>query len=220
MPASLDHLVFGTLSLDEGARWLEERIGVPMSPGGEHTAMGTHNRLLRLGPRSYLELIAINPAAKPPGRPRWFGLDALSTRTWRTPRLLTWVAAVNGLPGAASFASFEPGRLHSMSRNVFHWCITIRDDGSMSEGGVLPALIEWQEGVHPAHSLPEPGVSLRSLELRVSEPEHIEYALKSIGFDVRGSPIHVVADENGPKLRACIGTPLGPVWFDSSGSID
>jgi hypothetical protein len=39
--------------------------------------MGTHNRLLKLGEGFYLELIAIDPQAPPPGRPRWFGLDRL-----------------------------------------------------------------------------------------------------------------------------------------------
>lgn len=49
--------------------------------------MGTHNLMLRLGDSSYLEIIAINPAAPAPGRPRWFALDRLAGDG--SPRLAT-----------------------------------------------------------------------------------------------------------------------------------
>lgn len=66
--AAVDHLVVAAAGLDAGAAWLEAHLGAPLAPGGRHAAMGTHNRLLRLGPRLYLELIAIDPDAARPGR--------------------------------------------------------------------------------------------------------------------------------------------------------
>ena len=72
--AAIDHLVVAARTLSEGAAWLEERLGVSLSPGGEHPLFGTHNRLLSLG-TGYLEVIAVNPDAPAPTRPRWFGLD-------------------------------------------------------------------------------------------------------------------------------------------------
>ena len=62
MHTVFDHIVFGASSLEAGAAWLEQQLGVPLAPGGEHVKMGTHNRLLRLGELTYLELIAINAA--------------------------------------------------------------------------------------------------------------------------------------------------------------
>ena len=41
-----------------------QRTGVAPQPGGKHVAMGTHNALLRLGERVYLEIIAIDPEAR------------------------------------------------------------------------------------------------------------------------------------------------------------
>lgn len=75
--AAVDHLVVAAAGLDAGTAWLEAHLGVPLAPGGRHAAMGTHNRLLRLGPRLYLELIAIDPDA--PARPGRAG-SASTTR--------------------------------------------------------------------------------------------------------------------------------------------
>ena len=52
--STLDHLVVAATSLAEGSQWVEERLGVTTDPGGHHTAFGTHNRLLSLGPDCYL----------------------------------------------------------------------------------------------------------------------------------------------------------------------
>ena len=79
MSNRLDHLVVAAASLEQGAAWCEATLGVVPGPGGVHATMGTHNRLLRIAteafPDAYLEIIAIDPAAPAPGRPRWFGLD-------------------------------------------------------------------------------------------------------------------------------------------------
>ena len=48
----LDHLVVGAQSLDEGAGYIADLLGVPPVKGGVHPNMGTHNVLLSLGARS------------------------------------------------------------------------------------------------------------------------------------------------------------------------
>jgi hypothetical protein len=86
-----DHLVIGAASLRQGVDWVEGKLGVAMPPGGSHPRMGTHNHLTALGPDSCLEVIAVDPAAEPPARPRWFALDdpAERARLEARPRLLT-----------------------------------------------------------------------------------------------------------------------------------
>ncbi len=78
-------------ALADGVAWVEATLGVPMQPGGRHPTMGTHNALLRLGRSAYLEVIAIDPDAPPPSRPRWYGLDDLAPDA--PARLATWVVA-------------------------------------------------------------------------------------------------------------------------------
>ena len=52
MQLELDHLAVSAASLAEGAAAVEAVLGVTLAPGGVHPHMGTHNRLLSLGPRS------------------------------------------------------------------------------------------------------------------------------------------------------------------------
>ncbi len=221
MVTSLDHLVFAVRSLEEGARWFEERLGVPLEPGGEHPKMGTHNRLLRLGDRVYLELIAINPAAEMLARPRWFGLDdpAMQARLAQ-PRLISWVAATEQLSAMANRASYAPGPVHAMNRGSLNWQITIPDNGALVHGGLMPTLIEWPEGVHPAAMLPERGVSLELLELGSPDPGSVNDGLKSIGLDAAASNVRVIHDSKGPRLTAYLARAGALVRFDSRTSAE
>jgi Glyoxalase-like domain len=76
----IDHLVVAANSLAEGTDYISETLGVKPEGGGEHVAMGTHNRVVRLGEGCYLEVIAINPSAPKPLHPRWFELDTDESR--------------------------------------------------------------------------------------------------------------------------------------------
>lgn len=166
--ATLDHLVIAAHDLDSGARWLEQQLGVPLVPGGVHAAMGTHNRLLKLagGERLYLEVIAIDPAAPSPGRPRWFGLDdpALQARLAERPHLIHWVARSDDLAREATPAH---GEILSMQRGDFRWRITVPADGCLPDGGRQPTLVQWDVPFHPAERLPASGCTLRALDTSI-----------------------------------------------------
>ena len=89
---TLDHLVITAPSVETGIHYVQQTLGVGMERGGRHPRMGTHNALLRLGDDVYLEVIAVDPGAPPPERPRWFELD----RPGR-PRLAGWVARTDDI---------------------------------------------------------------------------------------------------------------------------
>ena len=123
MAVVLDHLVVAARSLDEGVAWCEATLGVTPGPGGRHALMGTHNRLVNLSsdtfPQSYLEIIAIDSEAPPPGRIRWYDLDeeALQAALADGPQLIHWVARSSNLQAdlrALSSAGWD-GAKRSMS---------------------------------------------------------------------------------------------------------
>lgn len=181
--AELDHLVVAARSLPEGRAWLEQRLGVPMSPGGQHLPMGTHNALLSLGPSCYLEVISIDPSLPTPTRPRWFALDdpAMQARLAVAPALVHWVVRTEDLAGDAALLKGS-GPALPMRRGDFAWHITVPDDGSLPADGVSPTLIQWATADHPCQRLPDPGVRLDQLQLSHPDAERISGGLTHIGL--------------------------------------
>jgi hypothetical protein len=182
--AVLDHLVVAARDLDSGVRWLEGLLGVALSPGGRHATMGTHNRLLRLGARTYLELIAVDPAQQAPHRPRWFGLDnpVVRERIAEQPQLIHWVAASEDTARDAALAGFAPDEILPMERGAFRWRITVPRDGRLPGGGLQPTLIQWDVPSHPADALPDTGCRLMKLEAFCAEPARFRHANAALGL--------------------------------------
>jgi hypothetical protein len=162
----LDHLVVAARTLEEGAAWVEGKLGVPMAGGGKHVLMGTHNRLLKLDGRRFLEVIAIDPDASPPGRPRWFGLDtpAMQARLAKEPALIHWVDRTGDLEDALDQYP-EKVEILSLERGAYRWCMGVPRDGRLPANGTAATLIKW-DGAHPCAALPETAVSL--LEFRAN----------------------------------------------------
>lgn len=202
----LDHLVVTAFSLEAGATYVRDILGVDPQPGGEHPRMATHNRLLRLGDAMYLEVIAPNPLAPPPSRPRWFGLDRL--RHDSPPALGAWVVRSTDIQAATSVASEALGAVETMNRGALDWLITIPADGSLPLGGAAPALIEWRVPTHPASQLEDHGLSLIELEIAHPEPGRVARLLAALELDapvsVSAAPVGVAA-----RLIARIDTPQG-----------
>ena len=133
--SELDHIVIAASSLEAGAAWVEERLGTKPVPGGQHRTMGTHNALLRLGPRSYLEVIAIDPGGQAPTRPRWFSLDEpeMRARLATSPALITWVVRTSSLASACARVP-DLGEPMPMARNALRWKISVPDGGVAGVG--------------------------------------------------------------------------------------
>lgn len=212
MTARLDHLVIAAASLEEGRAWVLRRLGVDVPPGGRHPRMGTVNAVLRISALDdpvYLEVIAIDPEAPPPDRPRWFGLDDFAG----PPRLVHWVARSDGLEADVARATHPPGTIHPMTRGALSWRITIPDDGHLPGEGLLPTLIQWPGGQpHPAtHMVDGGGVRLLGLELQAPDPGGLRAALNAIPVNLAHGPVSVLEAAGPVRLIARLRTPGGVV---------
>ena len=201
MPRSrLDHIIVTAASLAEGVDYVRRELGVEPQTGGEHPRMGTRNCLLKLGEQIYLEVLAANPAAPHPGRPRWFQLD--EPESVRSPRLAAWVARCDYIH---ALAPESLGKVETMTRGSFRWLITIPRDGKLPLEGIAPSLIEWRSETHPAQGLRDSGCSLVRLEGFHPQPGKVTSMLRSIGFEGE----FPVSPGEAPRLVAHIQTPSG-----------
>lgn len=179
----------------EGARWVEERTGVSLDAGGRHDTFGTHNRVLSLGPDNYLEVIAVDPDAAPPARPRWFELDtsAMRERLAAGPALIHWVVRVGSVDDIA-----DP---LEMSRGDNRWVVGVPRDGRMPLGGLAPSRILWRTPP-PSTRLSDKGIRLESLVVATREPELVRNLIRDVG-----GPVSVTAGSD--VVSATLMTPQG-----------
>lgn len=184
---ALDHIVVAAETLQAGIDWLTARLGVPPLPGGKHPMMGTHNALWHLGGREYLEVIAIDPEAPAPARPRWFGLDGFSG----PPRLVAWVARATPLTAP------EDSTVSEASRAALRWRIAIPDSGVSAADGLAPLLIDWGSGAHPTDAMPDQGLRLTALTLTHPQPPAL--ALDDPRITIATGPTGLAARISTPK---------------------
>lgn len=162
---ALDHIVIAAPSLAAGAAHVRDLTGIDMPKGGEHPMMGTHNHLVRLGSDEFLEVIAVNPDAPAPSRPRWFGLDHPVHR----PRLAHWVVRCTDMATTRPRLPEMLGPAIPLTRGDLRWLLTVPDDGSLPMGGPMPSLIEWQSDPLPPTRMR--GADATLVELTLSHPE-------------------------------------------------
>jgi hypothetical protein len=214
---NLDHIVVAARTLDEGRVWAREILGIDSVGGGKHDGLATHNTLLKLDGKRYLEIIAIDPDAGAPNFPRWFGLDTPDVREHIAygPRLVAWVARCAGAPDAieqlATTQHYSASIVRPASRADFHWRFAFTPNGARIAGGTLPHVIQWDCEVHPCDRLPESGISLTALMLGAPEPERVTGMLEALRFaDARVQ----VGQSTAPNLVAMLRTSRGSVVLD------
>jgi len=194
----LDHLIYATPDLEATCRELEIRFGVRASAGGQHPGRGTHNALISIGPRAYLEIIAPDPL-QPETRPVWFGIDQLTA-----PKLITWAVRIDNLEAFvkeispnAKVGAVRFGSRKTPAGTTLSWRLT--EPQLVQGAGVIPFLIEWNSRQHPAGSAIT-GPRLVQLRIEHPDPELIRKQLNSLRLEVaieQGSSPALVASFEG-----------------------
>ncbi len=201
---AVDHLLLGVPNLEAGIAWVAEKTGVQAAPGGRHPGLGTHNALLSLGPRQYLEIIAPDPTQTTLA-PQFAFLQLASA-----PRLLTWAAAttnIHVIAAKAHAAGFELSGPNNGSRTrvdgtTLNWkTLFLKNDLSL----LIPFFIEWDAAAqHPSEDSPT-GCTLRAFEIETPQPETLRLAFRRLGL------VANVARGNEARLHTVLRTPKGIV---------
>lgn len=207
MDDSPDHIILGCNELNRAIEWSFLQTGVRAAFGGVHPGLGTHNALLALGPRCYLELIAPDPGQS---ALRWFK----SLPRHSEPRLIGWAARTNDI-AALSKRLGGAGVAHEAPRAASR---TRRDGGTLSweflplsddRQGLLPFFIQWgAKSIHPAEDSPA-GCSLDRFEIVTPDQQELLHTLQLLGIKV------AVAFGAAPGLRARIIGKNGPIELTS-----
>jgi hypothetical protein len=187
--------------LDSGCAHVEALLGVPTQPGGQHLGLGTHNRLIGLGPTSYLEVVSPDPTQPSPPRSRWFGLDQVDR-----PHLATWCVSSHDLDAvvaSARAAGLDLGEIRQGERerpdgSRLAWRMT--DPWADRAGGLVPFFIDWGVSRHPGSGLPAV-CRFEGVHVEVPDPEPL-----AGWFDALGLTVPVVEAEVS-RIVASIRTP-------------
>jgi hypothetical protein len=94
----VDHVIYAAADLDAAAARVERELGLAARAGGRHEGLGTHNRIVPLGP-GYLELVAVADPEEAAGSD--FGRGVMTRLARGGDGLLGWVVAVTDVAEVA-----------------------------------------------------------------------------------------------------------------------
>jgi Glyoxalase-like domain len=203
MTATIDHLVYVCPDLGPTVDDIAGQTDVRAAFGGQHPGLGTHNALLSLADRTYLEIIAPDRAQPRPAEPPPFGLDTVTH-----PGLRAWAVAPDDLDAAvrqANSAGFDYAAIVSRRRRTadgreLTWRMTTY--AQSPEVAVVPFLIDWGGSEHPAGTAPG-GLSLHQFRLRSPEPGRLCALFRALGLDLN------VENASRPAISAVLRGPRG-----------
>lgn len=200
----IDHLVYATPDVDRSVLELADRLGVEAQVGGRHLGYGTRNALLSLG-SCYLEIIGPDRGQHRPSIGYWYGVENIVQ-----PRLVTWTARVERIERVAAHAhalGYRTGDVHKVFRETPEGGrLSFRLTMPTGDGdGLVPNLIEWEEGSpHPSTTAPG-GVELVQLRGYHPAPETVKPMLDALPIELE------IRFAETPKLVAILDSPFGPV---------
>jgi hypothetical protein len=207
--STLDHFMWASDDLDHASRRFEALTGVAPRYGGMHADGLTHNAIVGLGHRAYLEILAPARPAKA-GEGGWCELARKSheprilTYCLRSTRALTDIAVIAQRHGWDKASVGENGRTTPEGvRLRWQWI-----GPTVAKFGLaFPFFIDWLDSPHPAESAAAPVSPVRLKSFAVGHPDApaLERILSELGARVQ------VFSAPEVEFRACLSTPRGEV---------
>ncbi len=202
VPATCDHVLWGASTLDAALEELAARTGVRAVPAGRHPELGTHNAIVPLGRKRFLEVLAPDPTLPA-------GALARRLASLPSPALIMWAARTPSAGDVAARAQAEgysaaviEGHRERPDGHVVRWTnVFVSGHGA---GALVPFFIEWHGRDHPADDGPD-GLRLHALRAESPQAESLRAVLAALDvrLPVREAPV--------ARLVAVLDTPRGRV---------
>ncbi len=204
----LDHITVIAPSLAEGVLHVRNCLDLDVPFGQRHAYMGTYNHLLQLGDTVYLEIVALDPEANAPSRPRWFGLDDQKKVrcNWDEGRRLRgWVARTETIDAIIAVRGDIFGEKVSLPTVNSSFDFAIPNDGSLPLDGAAPSIIDRRGKPRSMATIVDLGARLRSFTLEHPTPVAVEALYHALRVDRPPE----IAKGSELRYRAHIETPGG-----------
>jgi len=208
VPTLLDHVLLGCNDLDRGIDFVQQHTGVRAAFGGVHPGRGTHNALLSLGQRRYLEVIAPDPQQEHVEPFAQLQVDGLKELT--SPRLIGWAAhpgdlekfAIRLREASIPFVGPRPGSRQRPDGKLLQWkTLNLEHEKT----GLLPFFIEWSaNSLHPSADAPK-GCKITHFGAVTPNTDELMKIVNMLELDLP------VSFGDKPALQAVITGPKGEV---------
>ena len=211
MQSYFDHVIWACADLERGAHRFEALTGVRPRYGGVHASGLTHNALVGLGGRRYLEVLApVGPAGR--NDDEWCRLaraahePRILTYCLRSARPLSALAAIAGSSGWKNAVVASNGRTTPEGVKLrWQWLAPAVERFGLA----FPFFIDWLDSPHPTDSLgtsqPESEILLQSFAVGHPDAVELRRTLEEIG-----SAVDTYAADS-VQFRLQLKTPRGTV---------
>ena len=199
----LDHIVFGSSTLEEGTEFVENILQAKLSDIGYHKDMGTHNRVIRISEKIYLEVIAIDPKISNLNNRKWFNLDnsKLQSKLKKSPQIIGYVIENNEINVTKYHDTF-----FESSRDIYKWQFSMPTsnnnilDSEIIETGIIPSLISWKSK-KPIYQMKKNQFELISFEINFLETQnYIKTFFKMFG-EIEFVSVSTITKENSKMFK-------------------
>jgi hypothetical protein len=207
----IDHIIVGCSDLHRAIRHFERLTGFEARLGGVHAGGATHNALLPLGQRRYLELLSPVDADRP-SDDYWFVRAAACVE----PRVLSYCLRapmpLEALSDKAKSMGWQQSEVISNGRVTpdgrrLRWQYVVP---SVEDFGLaFPFFIDWLDSEHPSASLQsaDDDPDMQLVEFKVGHPRfaRLSALLSAVGcaietFPAKSTQFHVVIQTPGERI--------------------
>ena len=140
----IDHIVFAVKDLQQGIDQIKTLTGVKPLMGGKHLNKGTHNALLPLGSKTYLEIISVDPESEYDGQ-KWMAVDHIAKST-----ITRWALSPSNIEETAGLLNnynsnlglIINGERQLKDESFLRWKMTNPNPFGIVDS--IPFLIDWK----------------------------------------------------------------------------